>query len=181
MKRPTLQASAAIAIFTAFLACTPAIAGSMHHGGMASATLRNAEGKVIGRAMVMEAHDHALAVTITAKGLAPGMKGVHIHAIGTCEAPRFASAGGHWNPLGHKHGRQNPEGAHMGDLPNLLIGANGRGKLRFTVAGAMLNGDGGLLDADGAAIVIHAGQDDERTDPSGNSGDRIACGVLYAD
>jgi Cu-Zn family superoxide dismutase len=121
-----------------------------------------------------------LAVRVEAAGLAPGVYGVHLHAVGRCDPPGFASAGPHWNPTGRQHGRDNPAGAHLGDLPNLNVGADGRGAVAFEVRGASLleGGANALLDADGAAVVVHAQADDYRTDPSGNSGARIACGVL---
>ena len=109
---------------------------------------------------------------IAADGLAPGDHGIHLHAVGRCEGPAFQSAGGHWNPEGKQHGHLNPSGHHVGDLPNLTISANGRGTTSFLVSGHALN------DADGTSLVIHAKPDDYRTDPSGNSGDRIACAVL---
>jgi len=96
---------------------------------------------------------------------------LHLHAVGRCEGPKFDSAGPHWNPAGRQHGHLNPAGSHLGDLPNLTVSANGRGALNFLVRG-------GLVDADGTALVIHAKPDDYRTDPSGSSGDRIACAVL---
>jgi Cu-Zn family superoxide dismutase len=112
-------------------------------------------------------------INIVATGLPLGMHGIHLHAVGRCEGPDFKSAGGHWNPMGKQHGRDNPAGAHLGDLPNLVIGADGRGSARLTV-------DGDVADADGTSLVIHAKEDDYKTDPSGNSGDRVACAVLAA-
>ena len=99
--------------------------------------------------------------------------------VGRCEGPAFASAGPHWNPTGRQHGTLNPAGHHLGDLPNLDVDATGRRPARIHhPRRAPSGGAGGLFDADGAALVIHAAPDDYRTDPSGNSGARIACGVL---
>jgi Cu-Zn family superoxide dismutase len=112
-------------------------------------------------------------LTVQAIGLSPGNHGLHLHDKGLCQGPAFASAGGHWNPTGRKHGRDNPAGAHLGDLPNLQIDASGSGTASFTLAP-------GSADADGTALVVHAKADDYRTDPSGNSGDRIACAVVSA-
>ncbi len=109
---------------------------------------------------------------ISVEGLSPGEHGLHLHAVGRCDGPGFQTAGGHWNPTGKHHGHLNPQGAHAGDLPNLTVSANGRGAINFLVAG------GPLADADGTALLIHAKPDDYKTDPSGNSGDRIACAVL---
>jgi Cu-Zn family superoxide dismutase len=119
-------------------------------------------------------------VRVQAAGLPAGHYGVHLHAVGRCEGPAFTSAGPHWNPTGRQHGSLNPAGHHMGDLPNLDVDAHGAGRLEFAIAGASASGAEGLFDADGTAVVIHADADDYRTDPSGNSGARIACGVLRA-
>jgi Cu-Zn family superoxide dismutase len=112
---------------------------------------------------------------IHAGGLPHGIHGLHIHSVGTCTPPDFASAGGHWNPAGKKHGMNNPAGPHMGDLPNVAVAANGTLNTTVTLAGGSMTS---LLDADGAALVLHEKADDYATDPSGNSGARIACAVL---
>lgn len=117
-------------------------------------------------------------VRLTATGMAPGAYGAHVHMAGRCDAPDFTTAGAHWNPTGVQHGRENPAGAHRGDLPNLAVGTNGRGAMEHVIAGATLRGPSGMLDADGSALLIHANADNYRTDPSGNSGARIACGVI---
>lgn len=155
---------------------SPAMAGSS--AAMAHATLLAADGSARGEAMVMQGTD-GLHVNVSAVGLTPGLHAVHIHMTGRCTPPDFTSAGGHWNPTGHQHGKDNPKGMHMGDMPNMLIGSDGRGEMEYVVPGGMLR-DGAmpLLDADGAAIVIHAQADDNKTDPAGNAGGRIACGVL---
>ncbi len=116
-------------------------------------------------------------VTVTVQGLPPGTFGVHLHAVGKCEAPGFTTAGPHFNPGIKQHGRDNPSGAHMGDLPNVDTSGDGTGRMDFVVPGLRLaDGPTPLLDTDGAAILVHAGEDDYKTDPSGNSGARIACG-----
>lgn len=147
-------------------------------GQRAGAELRKADGQAVARATV-EPDGNGLRLRIEATGLPAGNYGAHIHMAGRCEAPDFASAGAHWNPTSRQHGRENPQGPHMGDLPNLVVGANGTGSLSFDIPHATLRGgEHALLDADGAAVVVHASPDDYRTDPSGNSGARIACGVL---
>lgn len=146
-------------------------------GDSASATLAEPGGRIVGRATVTQEAGGAR-VRVEVEGLAAGTYGAHIHRTGRCEAPAFDSAGAHWNPTGQQHGFRNPSGRHRGDLPNLVVGANGRGQLSFTIRAAMLRDEAGMLDADGAAVMIHAQADDYRTDPSGNSGARIACGVL---
>lgn len=144
----------------------------------AFASLFDAAGSPRGEASVTPAAG-GLRLAISGMDLPPGAHGFHIHTVGRCDGPDYASAGGHWNPTAHKHGRDNPEGPHIGDLPNLLIGTDGRGTLEIDIPGASLTGGTApLLDADGAALVIHAGPDDMKTDPAGNSGARIACGVF---
>ena len=108
---------------------------------------------------------------IAVEGLTPGEHGLHLHSVGRCDGPEFKSAGPHWNPSGKQHGHLNPLGAHLGDLPNIIVSANGHGATNFLVSGE-------LGDADGTSLVVHAKPDDYRTDPSGDSGDRIACAVI---
>lgn len=119
-----------------------------------------------------------LRLEIVAREFQPGSYGMHIHAIGKCDAPDFMTAGPHWNPSGAQHGADNPMGAHRGDLPNLEIEPGLIGRVTVNIPAATLAGADGLLDTDGAAFVIHAQADDMKTDPSGNSGGRIACGVF---
>ena len=140
--------------------------------------LKNAEGKDVGKATLTPAKG-GLKVHVVVTGLSPGKHGIHIHAAGRCDPPDFKSAGGHFNPSEKHHGLHNPEGAHAGDLPNILVGKNGKATATFTARGATLGeGKGSVLGPDGTAIVIHADADDEKTDPAGNSGARIACGVI---
>src|SRR5512139_2444394 len=145
----------------------------------AEAEIRNANGEVVGRA-VFTPKPQGIAVTVEATRLPPGTHGIHVHAVGRCDAPDFKTAGGHFNPGGKKHGLKSPEGPHAGDLPNLEVGPKGAGKLTATLPDANLKfGDpASLLGPEGSSIVIHARTDDEKTDPSGDSGDRIACGVI---
>jgi len=145
-------------------------------GARATAALRTATGLDAGRATATEVSG-GIRYTVDVKGMPAGTHGAHIHTTGRCDAPDFTTAGGHWNPTTMKHGSMNPQGPHEGDLPNLIVGTDGRGTLGVTVPGATM---AGLLDTDGAAIVIHAGPDDLMTDPAGNSGGRIACGVFGA-
>lgn len=144
---------------------------------LGAATLTLANGVPAGTAqLVASGNDLSLAIAVT--GLEPGPKGFHLHAIGQCKAPDFKSAGGHLNPLGRAHGSLSPDGKHVGDLPNLMIGQGGGGSLTIDLEGERDDLLGWLFDADGTAIVIHAGPDDYRTDPSGAAGPRVACGVL---
>ncbi len=147
-------------------------------GPSARAALQDAQGKDVGTATFTPTKN-GVKVHVQVAHLPPGKHGIHIHGAGKCEAPEFKSAGGHFNPFGKKHGLHNPEGAHAGDMPNLTVGKNGSAKATFTAKGATLGeGDGSLFGADGTALVIHADPDDEKTDPAGNSGTRIACGVI---
>lgn len=128
-------------------------------------------------AMVRQADDGSWQLVLTMLDFQPGTYAVHIHSVGRCDAPDFTSAGPHWNPTMRQHGRLNPMGAHHGDMPNVTVSERGIAYAEMPLRGA-LTGAGGLLDADGAAVVIHEAPDDERTDPSGSSGARIACAVL---
>jgi Cu-Zn family superoxide dismutase len=144
----------------------------------AQANLLNTSGIKVAQAAASQSGG-SVKIRVAASGLPAGAYGAHIHAIGRCDLPDFATAGPHWNPGGQQHGRSNPQGMHLGDLPNLIVGGDGRGTLEISLASASLMGKGAaLLDADGAAIVVHERADDYRTDPSGNSGARIACGIF---
>lgn len=140
----------------------------------AVATLRTADGKNVGTVTLLPAGE-GMRLAVQVKGMPAGEHGIHIHAVGECEAPKFESAGGHWNPAGKQHGLKNPDGAHAGDMANLTVAEDGSGIVNTTLTGGSV---ADLLDADGAALVVHAKPDDQQTDPSGDSGDRIACGVL---
>ncbi|MEG3174626.1 superoxide dismutase family protein [Sphingomonas sp. RB3P16] len=153
-----------------------AVGAPMAQGARAVAMLRTADGADVGRATATEVTG-GLRITLDVTGVAPGTHGAHIHAVGRCDAPDFATAGGHWNPAGTKHGSMNAQGPHEGDMPNLIVGPGGRGTIGAVLPGATM---AGLLDADGAAIVVHDKPDDLMTDPSGNSGARVACGVFAA-
>jgi Cu-Zn family superoxide dismutase len=143
--------------------------------------LVNASGQTVGS---IRAWQTAGGVTfrVEASSLAHGVHGIHVHSVGRCDPPDFASAGPHWNPGAKKHGLSNPAGPHAGDLPNVEVAANGALDTMVTLAGASLTASAGapgaLLDSDGAALVIHAQADDNVTDPSGNSGARVACAVI---
>lgn len=141
-----------------------------------SATVLDAAGRELGVLTISESGNGAgLSVSGTLRGLPPGTHGLHFHTVGACEPP-FTSAGDHWNPTSRQHGIQNPNGAHFGDLANIEVGADSSVSVQTSSPGGTLRGDNALLDADGAAIVVHAAADDLKTDPSGNSGARIACG-----
>jgi superoxide dismutase, Cu-Zn family len=147
-------------------------------GNTATAQITNAQGQAVATANLVQVGD-IVRIVIEAKGLPPGQHGVHVHEIGKCEVPAFTTAGGHFNPEMKQHGALNPQGSHAGDLPNITIGNDGAGRLETTTKQiTLLDGPTSLFDADGSAIVVHAAPDDFRTDPTGNSGARIACGVV---
>jgi Cu-Zn family superoxide dismutase len=174
--RMKITATMAVGAVLALAACVTTTTSAGSAG--AQAEVREPGGRLVARSTVSQSGD-SLRVRVAAAGLAPGAYGAHIHTTGRCDAPSFDSAGPHWNPTGRQHGRDNPAGRHLGDLPNLMVGTNGRGDMEFTITSARLAGGAApMLDSDGAAVVIHARADDYRTDPSGNSGARIACGVF---
>jgi superoxide dismutase, Cu-Zn family len=146
----------------------------------AYAELKDRDGKSIGMATFREVLG-GVVIDIDVKGLTPGLHAVHVHAIGKCEGPAFTSAGGHFNPAQKKHGLRSAEGPHAGDMPNMYIAKDGTGRFEVLADNITLKtGDRSVFDADGSALVIHAGADDDMTDPTGNSGDRAACGVITA-
>ena len=120
-----------------------------------------------------------ITLTVNAKGLKPGTHAVHLHEKGDCTAADFTSAGGHWNPAGAQHGRDNPMGSHLGDLANMEVDEVGSGQSIYLLTGVRVTGgQQALSDADGTALVIHEGPDDYVSDPTGNAGARVACAVL---
>lgn len=146
----------------------------------AEAVLYNASGERRGDAVLVQL-DQGIRLVLQVEGMTPGVMAAHIHMTGRCDGPDFTSAGGHWNPLGREHGRDNPAGQHMGDMPNLIVGQDGRGLLEVIISdGRIADGRAELLDDDGAAVMIHAGPDDYRSDPAGDAGPRVACGVVQA-
>jgi superoxide dismutase, Cu-Zn family len=138
--------------------------------------LMNAAGEQVGVSHLTQ-QGSGVEVHVRVSGLEPGSEhGIHFHENGTCEAPAFESAGGHFNPTNAQHGLDNPDGPHMGDMPNIRAGDDGVADTTFVKPDVQVRGDGTSLQQ--LALVVHAGRDDQRTDPSGDSGDRIACGVV---
>lgn len=144
---------------------------------LATATLHQANGAPAGSAIITAAGIE-VSITIAVVGLPQGPHGMHLHAIGKCDAPAFTSAGAHLNPHARQHGLENPAGSHLGDLPGITANSIGDGTVTASLRGSREEIEAALFDADGTAIVVHAAADDNRTDPTGNSGARIACGVL---
>jgi len=160
------------ALGLALLAAGPAGAQS------ASAKLVNPDGAAIGSVTMTELAK-GVQIIVEASDLPAGEHAFHIHAVGACEPPEFKSAGGHFNPTDAEHGWNNPKGHHAGDLPNVHVGDDGTLSLEyFSDAVTLGPGPTSVFDADGSAVVMHQGMDDYASDPAGNAGARIACGVL---
>jgi Cu-Zn family superoxide dismutase len=147
-------------------------------GLSAEATLKDKDGKQVGYAVLIQTSD-GVRFALTGYRLPQGVHAVHIHEVGKCDPPDFMTAGGHFNPTGKQHGRLNPAGPHAGDLPNMEVKATGEGGFEITTKAVTLgSGRTSLFGPSGTSLVVHAGPDDEKTDPAGNSGARIACGVI---
>ena len=144
---------------------------------IAEAGIMDRQGREVGSARFFSLGGE---VTVNASftGLPAGVHAVHLHTTGDCSANDFTSAGGHLNPRGNEHGTQNPRGAHLGDLPNITIAADGSGTMSHLLTGTRSFVESSMFDADGTAVVVHAGADDYRTDPAGDAGSRIACGIV---
>lgn len=143
----------------------------------ASATLSLASGVPSGTVQLLANGDEVTLVAAVT-GISAGPHGFHLHSVGSCAGPDFTSAGGHLNPLGKQHGSASPDGRHVGDLPNIEVKPGGTGSLTAALPGTRAQIAGWVFDADGTAVVVHAQADDYRTDPTGNAGGRVACGVL---
>jgi superoxide dismutase, Cu-Zn family len=167
------------------LACALCLAlvGSAIYGQMsmrgAKADLYNTRGEKIGTATLSQTAS-GVRVALDVSKVAPGLHGIHIHTVGKCDPPDFSTAGAHFNPAAKKHGLKNPQGPHAGDAENLIAGADGTAHAEFVESLVTLAEDApnSLFHPNGTALVIHANPDDQMTDPSGNSGARVACGVI---
>ena len=140
--------------------------------------LANGQGKSVGTATLTQAAN-GVSIKLNVRGLPPGDHAIHVHQTAKCEGPDFKSAGGHFNPDNKHHGLQNPDGPHAGDIPNFVADAKGASKATVVAPNVSLtDGPHSVFTGGGTALVVHAKGDDGKTDPSGNSGDRIACGVI---
>lgn len=141
--------------------------------------LKDAQGQAVGHATISDVKSGGVSIALSLMKLPAGEHALHFHQTAKCEAPGFTSAGGHFNPEGKKHGSKNPEGHHAGDMANITVDKSGKLETKVTNAKVTLGtGDNSLFSNGGTALVIHAGADDMKTDPSGNAGDRIACGTI---
>lgn len=149
---------------------------------MVTVELLNGDGNAIGTAELTDEED-GVSVALQIEDLEAGMHGIHFHQEGKCETPDFKSAGDHFNPENSMHGIDNPDGPHAGDLPNIEVGEDGTASQEFKAENVTLKigEENSLFKEEGTALVIHAGKDDQITDPSGDSGDRVACGVITAE
>ena len=141
-------------------------------------TIKNAKGDPIGKLTIRDgANTLVMRIAIQAGGLPPGWHGLHFHAVGDCTDPKFMNAKAHVNHDQSKHGLLNPDGPDEGDLPNVYAAADGSANAEVT-SETPLNGEGGLKDGDGSALIVHANEDDHTSQPIGGAGDRIACAVI---
>ena len=176
-RRRIVRSREVLVLLAVGMALTVGSGTALAQGSGATAQIEDAEGNNVGTAQFTEGAG-GVVVAVEARGLAPGEHGIHLHETGACDPPAFESAGGHINPAGAQHGLSNPQGPHAGDLPGLSVADDGTAAYQATTDRVTLSGgEGALLDDDGSAIVIHAAADDQATDPTGNSGDRVACGV----
>ena len=149
-------------------------------GASASATaqLKDAKGQSVGQVKMRETAEGVL-LQVELKSVEPGVKAFHIHEAGRCDAPTFQTAGPHFNPEKEAHGLLAQSGAHAGDLPNIHVPESGSASVEVLAHGVTLaSGERSLLDANGSAVVLHAKADDYASDPAGNAGDRVACGIV---
>lgn len=166
------------ALFTAAAALAScSTVGDLPGERLGEARLTFANGVPAGTAQLLS-NGNTISLAVLATGLEPGEHGFHLHTTGKCETPGFTSAGGHLNPASKEHGSLNPQGKHLGDMPNLVVGASRSASADVDLGADTATLRAQLFDADGTAVVIHAGADDYTSDPAGDAGARMACGVL---
>jgi superoxide dismutase, Cu-Zn family len=155
------------------LAGTVSLSAQMKH-----VDLKDTKGNIVGMAMISPVKGGGVSIDLDVKNLPPGEHAMHFHAVPKCEAP-FTTAGGHFNPANKKHGMQNPDGPHAGDMMNFTVDAKGNAKKSVTNKNVTMGAEPNSMYANGGtALIIHAGADDMKTDPDGNAGARIVCGAI---
>lgn len=158
----------------AVIVASAAVSAQMKH-----VDLKDAKGTSVGMAMISPAKGGGVSIDLDLHGLPPGEHALHFHAAAKCEGPDFTSATGHFNPMTKKHGMQNPEGPHAGDMNNFTVDAKGNAKATITNANVTMGAEPNSIYANGGtALMIHAAADDMKSDPAGNAGARIACGTI---
>ncbi|HJX83323.1 MAG TPA: superoxide dismutase family protein [Candidatus Angelobacter sp.] len=159
----------------AFVVVVPALAKNPKP---VTVTVNNSSGQKVGTATLSQVAN-GVKIELNVHDLVPGEHAIHVHQNAKCDVPDFKTAGGHFNPDNKHHGLQNPEGPHAGDIPNFIVTVNGKSKATVIAAGITLSdGPHSVFTSGGTALVIHAKPDDGKTDPSGNAGDRVACGLI---
>ena len=176
-----LTCIASIVALSSLVGCSPEepIDPPASQGILATAAMLNAAGDQVGDA-ILSNKEGTISIELSVADLEAGERAFHLHSIGECNAPNFTSAGGHLNPFKREHGSLNPQGQHLGDLPNLMIDEDGTGSIIFEFESSIPELTELIFDADGTAVMLHAGPDDYLSDPAGAAGPRVACGVLQS-
>jgi Cu-Zn family superoxide dismutase len=154
-----------------------AFSAGAQRGGV-KVDMKDAQGNSVGTA-TLSAAPKGVTIRLNLMNLTPGDHAIHVHAVAKCEGPGFTTAGGHFNPDMKHHGLDNPDGPHAGDMPNFTVAADGTSKATVVAPGVTMGDDAhSIFTNGGTALVIHAKADDMKSDPAGNAGPRIACGVI---
>jgi Cu-Zn family superoxide dismutase len=170
--------SIGLGVIIAATAAAQSPTGTTGTAAMAAAFLKDASGRAVGQARLQQT-PHGVLLRLELKNATPGIHALHLHDVGACDAPSFESAGGHFAPDGREHGFLDPKGPHAGDLPNIHVPSTTELEVEYLIGNVTLDaGPRSLFDADGSAIVIHAGPDDYASEPAGDAGHRLVCGVI---